>query len=137
MDEASKIITESLNNGLFKTVIVKDKAYTIYPPTIKIISRALAPLSQIEINDKQSELSIIGEIPSNAPYIIKSLSVFIVGDVNNWRWKAHRLGKRLERSTPSELNEALKAAIELIQGKDFFDCAALAKSVVKMAANQK
>jgi hypothetical protein len=137
MNEAAKIISESLSGTNFKTVLLAGKAYTIYPPTIKIISRALGPLSQIEMNEKQNELSVIGEIPSNAPHIIKSISAFIIGDVKNWRWKAYRLGKQLEKATPSELNEALKAAVGLIQGQDFFDCAALAQNVVKMAASQK
>ncbi|WP_321437255.1 hypothetical protein [uncultured Bacteroides sp.] len=137
MNEAAKIISESLSGTNFKTVLLAGKAYTIYPPTIKIVVRALGPLSKVDINEKQSELSIIGEIPSNAPHIIKGISAFIVGDVNNWRWKAHRLGKQLEKATPKELNEAFKAIIELIQGKDFFDCAAYVQNVVKMAANQR
>ena len=137
MNEAAKIISESLSGSNFKTVLLAGKAYTIYPPTIKIIVRALGALSKVDMNEKQSELSIIGEIPSNAPHIIKGISAFIVGDVNNWRWKAHRLGKRLYKATPKELNEAFKAIIELIQGKDFFDCAAYVQNVVKMAANQR
>lgn len=137
MNEAAKIVSDALSGTYFKTIFLAGGVYTIHPPTIKIISRALSPLSQIEMDEKQSELSIIGEIPSNAPYLIKSLSLFIVGDVKNWRWKTYRLRKQLEKATPSELNEALKSVIELIQGSDFFQVVTLAKSVVKMAANQK
>ena len=51
--------------------------------------------------------------------------------------KVQAIAGELEEGTPGEINGALNACVSLIQGSDFFACAALAMSVARMAATPR
>jgi hypothetical protein len=141
-NEAAKLVAESLLGVSFRTILINNEAYTIYPPTIKIICRGIREWSKIDFNEEDTnKIDVIKGIPDNSSTILRGLCYFIVGDVKGYRWKAYRLFRKLRYGTPSirpdDMREAVKTTFDLIQGQDFFDCAALCKSVAKMAANRK
>lgn len=137
MDKAAELVSDSVLGNSFVTVVLAGKPYTVYPPAIKVVCRAISSFSKIGVDGEYTKLSIIGEIPENAPHIIKGLAALIVGDVKFWRWKARRIKKVLESSTLQELKEATESIISLIGGDDFFAVAACLKSVIGMAAKAK
>ncbi len=135
---ASELITGSLIGNDFKTVILNAKAYTIKPPSIKIICRAVYYFSKIDFEDKeQTALSVIGQIPKNANHITKGLSYLIAGESKLWKWKAYFIERELKSATPEELYGALIAATNLMGANDFFQCAVLLKSVANQTARSK
>lgn len=137
MDKASELVSDSVLGNSFVTVVLAGNPYTVYPPTIKVICRAISSFSKIGVDGEYTKLNIIGEIPGNTPYIIEGLAVLIVGDTKFWRWKARRIEKVLESTTLQELKEATENIIPLIGGDDFFAVAACLKSVTGMAAKAK
>ena len=136
MNEASKLVTDSLLNE-FVTIKVGDNAFTVYPPSIKVLCRAISEFSKIGMDGEYNKLTVLSELPLNSTHIIKGLSALIVGDVRNWRWKAHRVGKQLMKLNLSELNKVKEEVISLAGGDDFFACAASLKSMSVMAAKRK
>lgn len=136
MNEAAKLVTDSLLNE-FVTIKVGNSAFTVYPPSIKVLCRAISEFSKIGMDGEYNKLTVLSELPLNSTHIIKGLSALIVGDVRNWRWKAHRVGKQLMKLNLSELNKVKEEVISLAGGDDFFACAASLKSMSVMAAKQK
>ena len=137
MNEAAGLVVDSIQNENFKIISIRGKIYSVYPPTIKIICRAISSFRKIGLDGEYSRLSVIAEIPDNVPYIIKGLSLLIVGNAWNWRWKSRGVEKVLESATLRELREATEIAISLIGPDDFFGCAACLKSMTGTAAIQK
>lgn len=141
-NEAAKLIAESVLGVDFRTVLINNKAYTIYPPTIKIICRGVLHWAKLGIDlNEQSVYSLTGQIPANSDAFIRGLSYFIVGDVKGYKWKAFRIYRKLRYGTPSirldDMNKAIQTVFDLIQAQDFFDCATSCMSVAKMVANTK
>lgn len=141
MNEAAELVTDALLGKYFKTCFLGGKAYSISNPNIKVILRGLNAWSKLNFNDdKQSLVSVIGQIPQNATHILKGLSIFIVGDVRFWKIKSFFLYRDLMNGrspSPEEMLKAVDEIITLIQAKDFFECAALVKSVAKTAAEKQ
>lgn len=141
-NEAAQLVAESILGIDFRTVLINDKPYTIYPPTIKIICRGIKEWAKLNIdNDIDTKAGVIQSIPENNVPLLRGICYFIVGDVKFYQWKAYRLFRQLRYGTPSirpdEMKEAVRTIMELIQVQDFFDCAVSAKSAAKMAANPK
>lgn len=137
MNEAANLIAESILGKYFATFRIGGKVYTVYPPSIKLICRAISHFSKIEMREDHTTFSVVSEIPQNVPHLLKGLSVLIAGDVWNWRWKSRKVCKQLESGTNKELKEALQAAINTIGGADFFVSASWGMSVATMGAKQK
>lgn len=138
MNEAAKLVSDSLIGNGFKTISLAGTTYKIYPPSIKIICRGINRWSDVDFDhEEQNTFSVIAQIPSNASSILRGISSFIIGDVRFAHYKSTRLYKRLECATPHEISMAIAIIIEMIGAQDFFDCAVLLKSVVKMAASPK
>lgn len=141
-NEAAQLVSESILGVDFRTILINNKPYTIYPPTIKIICRGIKEWAKISMdNDTESEYRIIQSIPDNNIPMLKGLCCFIVGDVKFYRWKAYRLFWKIRYGTPSikpdEMKEAVLTIMELIQVQDFFDCAVSCRNAAKMTANPK
>lgn len=136
MNEAAKLVSDSLT-GEFVTIKVNDNIYTVYPPSVKILCRAISEFSKIGMDGEYNKVTVLAEVPQNSPHIIKGLSCMIVGDVKNWRWKAHKVGKRLVTLNMSELNKLKNEVLSLAGGDDFFSIAASLKSMSKIAAKPK
>ena len=137
MNQAAELVSGSLLGESMATIIIGRKVYTVNPPAIKVICRACSAFAKIRLEGDYTKLSVIGEIPCNAPHIIKGLSVLIVGDVKHWRWKAYKVGRYLQSATNKELNEAWETIYPLIGGEDFFAYAFSMKNAVKMIAKEK
>lgn len=137
MNQAAELVADSLLGESMATVIIGKSVYTVNPPTIKVICRACSSFAKIGLDGEYTKLNIISEIPKNIPHIVKGLSALIVGDVNNWRWKAHKIGKALQSATNKEIKEAWENILPLIGGDDFFDYALSMKSAAKMTAKAK
>ena len=137
MNEAAKLVSESALGLDFKTILIGNKCYSFYPPTIKTLYRALSCFARVGVEGEYTRLDVIKEVPENTPYLIKGLSVLLTGDIRGWKRKARRMEKVLESATLKELRQIMETAVSLIGGDDFFVCAALARSVAKMAATRK
>lgn len=141
-NDAAKLVVESVLGIDFRTIIINNKAYTIYPPTIKIICRGIKEWANIGFESEgQTLLSVISQIEDNNEPIIRGLSYFITGDVKGYKWKSYRLFRKLRYGTPAirpnELKQAVQVVFDLIQAQDFFDCAVSCKNVAEMAAIRK
>lgn len=137
MNEAAKLVSDSILDESFSTIILGKEIYIIYPPSIKVLCRAISRFSKIGMDGEYNKLTVLAELPENKPYIIKGLSILIVGDVNNWRWKAYKIENKLSKLSLSNLNKLRKDVISLAGGDDFFECAASLKSMSKVAAKPK
>ncbi|GEM_PF-244478 len=137
-NEAANLVTDSLLGIDFQSVVIAGEAYTIYPPTIKILSRGLKEWSAVDIEINKEQQISFANIPDNAPLILKGLSFFIVGDVADYETEANKLYEKWMNGTPGasikEMFDACKIVSELLGINDFFGCAVLLKSVVMMAA---
>lgn len=137
MNQAAELVSDSLLGNSMATIIIGGKVYTVNPPAIKVICRACSAFVKIRLEGDYTKLSVIGEIPYNAPHIIRGLSALIIGDVRNWRWKAYKVSRVLRSATNKELYDAWETIYPLIGGEDFFAYAFSMKNAVRMIANEK
>lgn len=137
MNEAAKLVAESIANEDFITMPVGGITITVYPPAIKTLCRGLRYFAQIELLDEYDKFSILGEIVNNKEPIINGLSEFIVGD-SSWRcWKVLRIRRLLYKCTNSQIKEIWDSITPLIGGEDFFAYALSMKSAARMIAKPK
>lgn len=137
MNKAAQLVSDSLIGEDFVTIRIGKKAYTVYPPAIKVICRATSAFSKIGMDGEYNKLSVLAELPDNIPHIIQGISAIIVGNVMCWRWKAHWIGKRLEKLSLPELKDLVDNILPLLGGDAFFVCAASLKSLSGIAAKAK
>jgi hypothetical protein len=140
MNEAAKLVTDSALGIDFKTIFLNNKAYTVYPETIKILCRAIHYWSQMDFNaDNQTNLTVVFQIPENAPCMLRGLSVLVVGDVKHWKLKSRRLYKSWMKGSirPKEFLTAVKEALETQDGQSFFTLSTLLLREVNRAASPK
>lgn len=138
MKTDSQIVADSLVGLDFRTIYIGGETFTIYPPTIKNLCRAIHHLSQIGMEGEYNALTALAELPHNAPHLIRGLSVLIIPSTPWYLpWKHRRAKRALLNATCAELREAIENIIPLIGGEDFFACAAMAKSIAKIAAKQE
>lgn len=137
MNEAAKLVSDSLIGEGFATVRVGNKVYTVYPPAIKVLCRATSAFARIGMDGEYNQLTVLSEFPENIPHMIKGISALIVGDTKCWRWKAHKVGKRLSSLNLQELKTVIDNVLTLLGGDAFFACAASLKSMSKIAAKPK
>lgn len=137
MNQAAELVADSLLDASMATVIIGKNVYTVNPPSIKVICRACSAFAKIGMDGEYTKTNIISEIPQNTPHIIKGISALIVGDVSNWRWKSHKVGRVLQTATNKEIKETWENILPLIGGEDFFAYALSMKNVAKMVAKAK
>lgn len=137
MNEAARLIAESLLGMDSTSISIGGGSYPVYPPTIKVICRAIRSFAKIDMDGEYTRLSVIAEVPGNMPHIIRGLAELMVGDVRFHHWKTRRMRAVLRSATLAELHAAAEVAVSLIGGNDFFACAAYLKNIVKIAATQK
>ncbi|MFA6728223.1 MAG: hypothetical protein WCS17_08420 [Prevotella sp.] len=127
--DAAKIVSDAIIGNDFRTIIVNDKPYTIYPPTIKKIAGAISCLSEIEEKEGDSVkdvfLSTLGAVRQYA----KALSWMING--------CDSLDTELSNGTFEEVVNGLDIAFSLISPKVFSKAVSLMKSARLLAAKQK
>ena len=125
---AAKIISDAIVGNDFKTVIVNNKPYTIYPPTIHKIAGAASCFSSVDIGECNSFKDIFMLCKDNE-MLAKALSWMIKDNES--------LAKKLSKGTNSEVVEALLIAFSLVSTEDFLKAVSLMKNVQKLTAKQK
>lgn len=126
MNQAAKIVSASIIGADFVNVMVNNKAYSIFPPTIHKLAGAGMYLS--ELGDEQSLKDMIKSINSS-DNLAHALSWLIQDDDS--------LFEELSQGTFDELVDAINVAYSLISVENFMKLSTLAKNVAKLIANQK
>lgn len=127
MNEAAKIVTDSLLGLDFKNVEIGGIVYTIKPPTIKVICRAIRNFSNIGMTGG-TIVEAINELPSVTDDMLKGISCFICG--------SEELAKTLENGTYEEIKSALEVCFTLMD-VSAFQCVSSMKNVSMLAAKLK
>lgn len=126
MSNGSKVVSASIIGADFVNVMVNNKVYSIFPPTIHKLAGAGLYLS--DFGDEQTFRDVIKSI-NNSDKLAHALSWLIKGDDS--------LFEELERGTFDELVDAVSQAYSLISVENFTKLSALAKNVAMLIANQK
>lgn len=137
MNQAAGLMSGAIGDGVFKTVVLGSRAYTVYAPTIYVIARMLEPLGYVDLEGVQTKAEVVRVIPEQGRRIALAVAVAITGDVRFAGIRAWWLHRRLLHTTPGELFEAFREVVGLIQAQDFFDCATLAREVANQMARRK
>lgn len=137
MNEAAKLVMDAVIGNRYKTIVAGRKVYTIYSPCIKVICRALNEFSHIELPGSDTMIGFLSGIGEITPYLVRGVAALIAGNVDNWEQERDRIAAELEEATPEELKDAIEISISLMNGRDFFACAALTMNVATMAAKQR
>ena len=127
MNQAAKIVSESLLGLDFKNIEIGGVIYTIKPPTIKVICRAIRSFSNIEMTGNNI-LEAINELPSMTDDMLKGISCFICG--------SEKLAKVLENGTFEEIENALEVCYSMMD-ISAFQCASSMKNASMLAASLK
>ena len=98
MNQASKIVSDALLGMDFKNVEIGGVVYTIKPPTIKVICRAIHHFSNVGM-EGDNIMEAIKELPEATEDMLKGISCFICGNDS--------LVKELENGTFEEVKDAL------------------------------
>ena len=125
---AAKLISDAIVGNDFKTVIVNNNPYTIYPPTIHKIAGAVSCFSSIDIGESVCFKDIFMLCKDNM-MIAKALSWMIKDDESST--------EELSKGTNSEVLDALLIAFSLVSTEDFLKAVSLMKNVQKLIAKQK
>lgn len=126
MSNGSKVVSASIIGADFVNVMVNNKVYSIFPPTIHKLAGAGLYLS--DFGNEENVRDILISI-NNADKLAHALSWLIKGD--------NSLVNELEQGTFDELVDAVSQAYSLISVENFTKLSALAKNVAMLIANQK
>ena len=127
MNQAAKIVSDSLLGLDFKNVMIGGIVYTIKPPTIKVICRAIRNFSTVEMSG-DTIVEAINSLPEVSDGLLKGLSCFICG--------SEKMSKTLENGTFEELKEALEVCFSMMD-TSAFQCVSSMKNVSMLAAKPK
>lgn len=127
MNQAAKIVSDALLGLDFKNVEIGGMVYTIKPPTIKVICRAIRHFSNIGmVGDNIMEA--INELPEATNDMLKGISCFICGN--------EKMAKALENGTFEEIKETLEVCFSMMD-ISAFQCVSSMKNVSMLAARPK
>ncbi|MBW9277420.1 hypothetical protein J8K86_12595 [Bacteroides fragilis] len=127
MNQAAKIVSDSLLGLDFKNVVIGDVVYTIKPPTIKIICRAIRHFSTVDMKG-ENIVEAMKEIPELTEGLLNGLSCFICGN--------EKLAKALENGTFEEVKDALEVCFSMMD-ISAFQCVSSMRNVSMLAARPK
>lgn len=127
MNQAAKIVSDALLGLDFKNVEIGGMIYTIKPPTIKVICRAIRHFSNIGMTG-DNIMEAIKELPAATEDMLEGISCFICGSED--------LAKTLENGTFEEIKEALEACFSMMD-ISAFQCVSSMKNVSMLAAKPK
>ena len=111
----------------FMNVEIGGMVYTIKPPTIKIICRAIHHFSNIGMTG-DNVMEAIKELPEATEDMLKGISCFICGNDS--------LVKELENGTFEEVKDALKVCFSMMD-ISAFQCVSSMRNVSMLAARPK
>ena len=127
MNQAAKIVSDVLLGLDFKNVEIGGMIYTIKPPTIKVICRAIRHFSNIGMTG-DNIMEAIKELPEATEDMLEGISCFSCGSED--------LAKALENGTFEEIKEALEACFSMMD-ISAFQCVSSMKNVSMLAAKPK
>lgn len=111
----------------FKNVEIGGVVYTIKPPTIKVICRAIHHFSNVGM-EGDNIVEAIKELPEVTEDMLKGVSCFICGSED--------LAKALENGTFEEIRNALEVCFSMMD-ISAFQCVSSMKNVSMLAARPK
>lgn len=126
MNEGAKVVADAIIGNDFRTVIVGDKAYTIFPPTIHKLMGASSHLSQVKEGKSVHEVLLsLGD----SGHLSKALSWLVCDN--------EILSEEFSRCGYEDVVNALEEALSLIDAKVFLKAVSLAKNVSLLTAKPK
>jgi hypothetical protein len=128
MGKGAKAITDAIVGNDFKTIVINEKAYTMYPPTIYKLSGCISCLSSINI-DEYSTLKDMFKFYGDVKILAKALSWMIQGDDG--------LTDELCQGTLDEVVDALTSSFSLISTTVFQQAVSLMRSASLLAARER
>lgn len=127
MNQGAKIVSDSLLGLDFKNVEIGGVVYTIKPPTIKVICRAIRNFSTVDMQgDNITEA--LTQLPEATDGLLKGLSCFICGN--------EKMARALENGTFEEIKNALEVCFSMMD-ISAFQCVSSMKNVSMLAARPK
>ena len=127
MNQASKIVSDALLGMDFKNVEIGGVVYTIKPPTIKVICRAIHHFSNVGM-EGDNIVEAIKVLPEVIEDMLKGISCFICG--------SEELAENLENGTFEEIRNALEVCFSLMD-ISAFQCVSSMRNVSMLAARPK
>ena len=127
MNQASKIVSDALLGMDFKNVEIGGVVYTIKPPTIKVICRAIHHFSNVGM-EGDNIVEAIKVLPEVIEDMLKGISCFICG--------SEELAENLENGTFEEIKDALKVCFSMMD-ISAFQCVSSMRNVSMLAARPK
>lgn len=127
MNQAAKIVSDSLLGLDFKNVEIGGMLYTIKPPTIKVICQAIRYFSTVEMSGI-TIVEALNSIPNITDGLLKGLSCFICGNES--------MVNVLENGTFEEVKDALEVCFSMMD-TSAFQCVSSMKNVSMLAAIPK
>ena len=127
MNQASKIVSDALLGMDFKNVEIGGVVYTIKPPTIKVICRAIHHFSNVGM-EGDNIVEAIKVLPEVIEDMLKGISCFICG--------SEELAENLENGTFEEIRNALEVCFSMMD-ISAFQCVSSMKNVSMLAARPK
>ena len=127
MNQASKIVSDALLGMDFKNVEIGGVVYTIKPPTIKVICRAIHHFSNVGM-EGDNIVEAIKVLPEVIEDMLKGISCFICG--------SEELAENLENGTFEEIRNALEVCFSMMD-ISAFQCVSSMRNVSMLAAKPK
>lgn len=127
MNQAAKIVADSLLGLDFRNVEIGGVMYTIKPPTIKVICRAIRHFSNVGMTG-DNIMEAIKELPEATEDMLRGVSCFICGN--------EKMAKALKNGTFEEIKDALEVCFSMID-VSAFQCVRSMKNVSMLAASPK
>lgn len=128
MSKASKLVSDAVIGNDFSIVYVNSKAYTIHPPTIKVLAGAISCISDLELGDNATLKDMLLPAKDCKAYA-KALSWFIKGNQS--------LSAELSKGTFEEVVDALSSAFDLVGVAPFLKAASLTRNASLLAASPR
>lgn len=123
---APKIVNGALLGFDAQSVVVNNKVYMMFPPTIKKIAGAGYYLS--DVSDGETIKDVIKTL-GQAENAVKALSWFINGNED--------LVEELSKGTFDEIVDGLEVALSLVSAKNFLRLSIFARNVRRLTANPR
>lgn len=126
MNKAARIVADAILKKDYKTVVVNNKAYTIFSPTIEVLAGVARHFSNLDNGDSLRDILMSFKDIKQA---CLALSWLIQ--------KNEDLAEELSQGSFSEIVEALDEGLSLINVEDFIKLSTLVRSVLRLTAKQR